>query len=353
MKKLLLVIMALCIVFTAGSALAEDYTQDAFDSFTYMVRDENLDMREDYPDAFQGKAIFGLYYDLFSDPLEISSVTLRETGDFYGIPREVLASSIDDADWAFLIYAEETGSEGEDVLPIRVMIFAVDAKNAVFYRPYELDTRETILENDGRTYDLGPSIRGWDEFMLYPEWRKANAAYDDAYRMALQYLKDEKYFSAWEAFSASEAEDAEERAAACIQPWPDNGEIWRDRSAGNGNMQLTVTVDQPDDHALLVRILKDGNAVSCLFIGGTGEATATLPAGTYVIKDGSGEQWFGVREAFGRYGNYETMTFYDVGTEEVTLNAGYAYTIRINVEEISPEAEGIGSEYEDWEGFAD
>ena len=202
MKKLLLVIMALCIVFTAGSVLAEDYTQDAFDSFTYMVRDENLDMREDYPDAFQGKAVFGLYYDLFSDPLEISSV------------------SIDDADWAFLIYAEETGSEGEDVLPIRVMIFAVDAKNAVFYRPYELDTRETILENDGRTYDLGPSIRGWDEFMLYPEWRKANAAYDDAYRMALQYLKDEKYFSAWEAFSASEAEDAEERAAACIQPWP-------------------------------------------------------------------------------------------------------------------------------------
>lgn len=350
----ILVFLAFCLVFAALPAAAEDYTRDAFDSFTYMVRDENLGVSEEYPETFAGKALFGIYYDLYSDPLEVSSETLRETGDFYGIPAEVLATSIDDADWAFLIYAEETGAEGEDELPIQIMIFPVDAKKAVFYKPYELDTRETAIENNGTWYDLGPSIRGWDEFVIYPEWKRANMAYDESYRQALQYLKDEKYFSAWEAFNASDAEDAAERAAACIQPWPANGEIWRDRSIGNGNMQLTLTVNQPDEQAMLFRIMKDGEAVSCLFIGGTGSATVMLPGGTYTIKDGTGVEWYGVREAFGWYGSYETMTFGngDEEEEEVELAAGYAYTLQINVDELTEGADGVGSEYTDWGDFA-
>ena len=113
-----------------------------------------------------------------------------------------------------------------------------------------------------------------------------------------------------------------------------------------------MKVNQDSERAMLMRIFKGDTQVSCLFIGGTGQATVKLPAGTYTIKDGTGYQWFGLKEAFGREGDYEVMTFGENDEEKVTLKSGYEYTIRVNVSDSNSSGEGIGSKYEDWDDFA-
>ena len=46
------------------------------------------------------------------------------------------------------------------------------------------------------------------------------------------------------------------------------------------------------DTAMLVKIYTlDGVLARTMFIGGTGKATASLPAGTYIVKDGTGKNW--------------------------------------------------------------
>ena len=185
-------------------------------------------------------------------------------------------------------------------------------------------------------------------------WRDPEAPPEDAdesYYEALAFMKEERWFSAYEAFRKSGAEDAQDRAEACVQPWPASGEISRSVASG-GKTELTIKVNQRDDHALFVRLIKDGKPASCLFIGGSGSVTVKLPAGKYTIEDGSGRQWFGMKEAFGRGGSYETMTFDDAGTTTVTFKSGGRYTLTINVTEADPDATGVGSEYEDWETFA-
>ncbi|MBQ6374549.1 MAG: hypothetical protein IJJ45_08715, partial [Clostridia bacterium] len=89
-----------------------------------------------------------------------------------------------------------------------------------------------------------------------------------------------------------------------------------------------------------------------MFIGGTGQATCSLPAGTYVIKDGVGRHWYGEEEAFGDRpeGQYEIMTFED-GSQQVELKKNYRTTITVNVKENDPTAEGVGSDWESWDDF--
>ena len=177
---------------------------------------------------------------------------------------------------------------------------------------------------------------------------------DEAYQAGLKYYAEGKYFSAYESFMNSDAgEDAEAQMQKCIQKWPKNGEVWRSKDAKAKNVELTFRIDQAEDRAYFVRLYKDGQPVSYLFIGGPGKVTVKLPNGRYTIKDGSGKQWFGIKEAFGRYGSYETMSFDDAGTTVVNLQYNHSYTITINVADADPDADPIGSEYEDWEGFAE
>ncbi len=127
--------------------------------------------------------------------------------------------------------------------------------------------------------------------------------------------------------------------------------FWKDNSLGAGT-QLTIKVNGEPDVAMHVKIYqKNGNLAAMLFIGGTGSASTWLPGGTYVIKDGTGRDWYGQEDSFGYYGDYEVMTFDDYGTTEVDLQAGYSYTITINVQNASPDASNVGSMYDDYEDF--
>ena len=163
---------------------------------------------------------------------------------------------------------------------------------------------------------------------------------------------DEKYYSAQQAFIESEFGDWEAMAEKCVQDMPRTGEIWRDRSQWLQDMELKIIVEQPQDTAMFVRIFKDNAPVSYLFINGSEPVTVRLPGnGYYEIRDGIGHTWYGVKEAFGRDGSYETMTFDENGTEKVYLQSYYAYTLSINVSYKDDSADTVYSNSEDWDSF--
>lgn len=172
------------------------------------------------------------------------------------------------------------------------------------------------------------------------------------YNEAMALYKDEKYYSAQQAFIESEFGDWEEMAEKCIQKMPATGEIWRDRSQWLQDMELKIIVEQPQDTAMFVRIFKDNAPVSYLFINGSEPVTVRLPGnGYYEIRDGIGHTWYGIKEAFGREGSYETMTFDENGTEKVYLQSYYAYTLSINVSYKDDTADTVYSNSEDWDSF--
>ncbi len=325
-------------------------TQDAYASILNALKKQS-GFEQNLPATFSGKTVMAIYYDTEGKPKEVSTESLAEKDDFWQIPKEVLAADMKEADWALLVYP--TLPTGEDE-PIRVNVFAVDVRNTVFYAPYTAGERETRLANGEESCELTPMLEDVRDIVFYAEWEKAmRVANDEDYQAGLQYMKEEKYFSAYESFGMSSLDEAREMAEQCVQKWPRTGEIWHNPAFKSNSMELTVSVNQSDEHAMLVRIYQKDQLAACLFIGGTGRATAKLPAGTYVIKDGVGTEWFGLKEAFGRNGSYETMTFGDDDAEEVRLQANHAYTITINVSDHTPGADSVGSEYEDWESFAD
>lgn len=161
-----------------------------------------------------------------------------------------------------------------------------------------------------------------------------------------------KFASAKYWFQQSEYGDWEARAEACAQPWPKNGVLYKNPDVKGSNTELVVDFYTNPDTAMLVKIYtEDGETLArTLFIGGTGSATVSLPAGTYMIKDGTGKNWYGAEETFGDEGSYEIMTF-DDDTQLVELMKNYRSTITVNVQEANPDADYVGSEEENWRDF--
>ena len=223
---------------------------------------------------------------------------------------------------------------------------------------FAVNTESSELSSCEGTWALESGVLVLEITSTFPDGRtysytaRLQPDIDQKYVEALQFQKDGKYFSAYEAFLACEQENRQELADACIQSWPRNGEIWRSKQARSGEMELTIKVNQDKSKAMYIRIFQNGEPLVGLFVGGTGKATVRLPGGVYTIKDGTGEKWFGVQESFGRYGNYETMTFTNRNSTTVTIKNGHSYTITVNVTNADPNADGVGSQAENWEGFS-
>ena len=173
------------------------------------------------------------------------------------------------------------------------------------------------------------------------------------YMTACALVAQGKYYSAKQAFEYSGYGDWETRAAACVQPWPKNGVLYKNPDVKGSSTELVVKVNAEPDRAMLVKVYTaSGVLARTMFIGGTGQATCSLPAGVYVVKDGVGSNWYGEEEAFGDWpdGLYEIMTYED-GSQEVNLKRNYRSTITVNVQEGDPTGEGMGSDPENWETF--
>lgn len=224
----------------------------------------------------------------------------------------------------------------------------IAALNAV-QEAFGLEPTET-LDADGYAELLPRLLISTDPDAAEPLLKDSmGGAYDYARACAL--VAEGKYYQAKQAFETCGYSDSAARAEACVQPWPKNGELYRNPSVGGSSSKLTVKFNTDPETAMFVKIYTlDDVLARTLFIGGTGKASTSLPGGTYVIKDGTGHDWYGEEDAFGADGYYEVMTF-NGGERQVQLMKNYTSTITVNVQEGDSKGDAVGSASEDWGTF--
>lgn len=192
---------------------------------------------------------------------------------------------------------------------------------------------------------------------LYDYFEEAGGSGYYDYLQGCALMAQGKYYSAKEAFENSSYGDSQEKAEACVQEMPSNGEIWRNPDIPGSDSSLTFIVNSEDDTKGMCFQMynSDNQLVSVLFIKGNGSAITYVPTGTYHIKDGVGYEWYGTTETFGPYGYYEYLTFSE---DEDTMFDAYLdygqYELAINVSEIEEGATSVGASSVGWdESFGD
>ena len=154
------------------------------------------------------------------------------------------------------------------------------------------------------------------------------------YLLGCSYYAQGKYYSAKEAFENSQYKDYEQRAAACVQPWPQNGVLKHDPNY-NGGASLTIEVNSSDADLghYFILCTEDLNFVSGLFITGSGSATTYFPGGVYKVLEFSGDTWYGDLENFGPDGHREIMVFdeYEDDRNKTWLGNEGGWVITVNV----------------------
>ena len=175
------------------------------------------------------------------------------------------------------------------------------------------------------------------------------------YLKGCAYCASGRYFKAMEAFTESGWGSWEKRAAACVQPWPSNGEIWHNSDVTAEEMSLTFKVNGSDSATgrYFEVIQEDGTRAAALFLKGNGSVYVYLPGGNYRIREAGGTAWYGPKDLFGRDGKYETMVFNEFEDDEylTELTAGYGWVININPVEDTPDSADVGSVDDDWESW--
>ena len=365
MKKISFLILILAFLFSF-SLCSADIAADN-EELNHFLALANSEEEPDWtarPDSY-GKIVFGLYTDL--GKLSESSLEAANAGDdFYGVPAGKLAESLSEADTVIIVQrnSEITGWNGF------IPTFHVCAKVTKF----NASTEEIISQDFTDADALPPAGSGIDPCVYYvsffSEWL---AEYDNGeeydgygyssfsdyyedegseerYNEAMALYKEGRYYSAKQAFIESGYGDWEEMAEKCEQPWPATGELWHDKSQWLQDMWITFVINQDTDTAIYIRLFKNNAVVSTAFIGGPGQVKLALPGnGYYSIQDGIGRTWYGEKEAFGREGSYEDMTFDEKGTDKVYLQSYYEYTLTINAETIT--GDEVYSDAKDYDKF--
>lgn len=173
----------------------------------------------------------------------------------------------------------------------------------------------------------------------------------ETYLKACSWEMKGKFYKAYNQFYLSDWEDFEARMDACVQKWPANGEIYHNPSYYGDGATLNILVGKEDGQAMLIKIMRGDTLISALFLGNGTNVSTSLPAGTYTIKTGIGDTWFGLNDAFGEDGYYETLLF-DDNLRDVALDYGYDYTLRLNFTgEADPAADDVGSQTESFDDF--
>ena len=199
----------------------------------------------------------------------------------------------------------------------------------------DFSSKESLVMTMPLQVESNPAQTGGDE-----------ALYEQAYSL----YQNKQYYDAHEAFIKSQFGDWERMAKKCVRRWPSNGEIWREPTQWFKDTKITFKVRQPKTSAIFLRIYKDNQPISYVFVGGTDDVTIWLPGnGTYTIKDGVGSEWYDVNDTFGPNGAYETMLFGIRQLPTVFFEQKYAYTLTINIEEAT--GENVGSEDAEWQNF--
>ena len=163
-------------------------------------------------------------------------------------------------------------------------------------------------------------------------------------------MQQERYYSAQMIFEFLSYLDSEKRAEQCVQSWPKNGQLYRNKSykATQCSLKIHAAMEQGEATYLKIYSLNE-DLVSTVFIAGSGSATVKLPKGTYYIKIGTGSTWYGPAESFGDSydAQYGKLTFDDNSEGNITLKSGYQYELTLG----GVEDGNVGAEGEEWGSF--
>ncbi len=132
------------------------------------------------------------------------------------------------------------------------------------------------------------------------------------YLRACSLAMQKKFYSAKRAFEYSGFGNWEERAAACVQPWP-SGVLYTNPSAGGGTAQLIIEYSAGGGEAMLVKVYNDdGDLVRILFTGTAGTVATSLDDGSYMLEIEVGTDWYGEEEGFGDDASYTDSTYIEL-----------------------------------------
>ena len=295
--------------------------------------------------------VIGLF-DIFDNLQAHSLVAAMDGEDFYGIPNSWLAKDLSEAETIILAQQVSVSSSSKDGHKywIYAKLVLADPQTGEIL-DYSFTPEVYLTEAEKEAFNLF-GVDSCKNFLADYADKAANPdGYQDRYNAAMDLFNDGKYYSARQEFLESKYGDWQDMAEKCIRSRPSTGELWHDPNIWVKDMYLTFRIDQPEDTSIFIRLYKDGNPVSYLFVAGPGEVTAQLPGnGYYTVRDGIGTTWYGEKEAFGPDGSYEIMTFDAAGTEQIYLQSYYEYTISIN---IGGGGTGVGSRDVVWGSFAE
>jgi len=130
----------------------------------------------------------------------------------------------------------------------------------------------------------------------------------------------------------SDYKDSEARAAKCVQPFPESGVLYSDPDFTHSSSYIEFESLEPN-YAYFYKIYSDETLVATLFVNPDSSAWVYVTPGTYKIKEGTGDIWFGEDLAFGNKGWYKTLVFDSTGTDTVTIRNGEYLVLTINTEE--------------------
>ncbi|MDR1088180.1 MAG: hypothetical protein LBL23_02760, partial [Coriobacteriales bacterium] len=119
--------------------------------------------------------------------------------------------------------------------------------------------------------------------------------------------------------------DAADRAAGCTQPFPATGVLFQAEGTYSEQCPLDIVYNYSEGGAYY-KIYRDDVLVATLFLNANATQRVNLQPGSYIMKEGTGEIWFGEALAFGKQGNYSVLTFDDAGNEFLVLEDGYIMT---------------------------
>ena len=168
-------------------------------------------------------------------------------------------------------------------------------------------------------------------FASLGSYQDANERRDECdYVLADQYFVSRDYETAYFAFkSLGDYKDSAARMAGCVQPLPATGILYQDSGYYYAYGAIEIVYNYSDSSAFY-KIYDGDTIVARLFLNGNSQQRVYLKPGNYIIKEGTGDIWFGEVQAFGEAGWYSTMTFDDSGTDYLTIGDGDLVTLTIN-----------------------
>ena len=148
----------------------------------------------------------------------------------------------------------------------------------------------------------------------------------------IQYYNDGMYYTARTYFeNIYEFDNCMEWAAKCIRTAPKSKVIYRNSKYKSSAMKIKFKAPKNDASYYFLKIYNKSDVlVGSVFLRAGGSATISLKAGTYKVKEASGEVWFGKKEAFGSDGDYSVMLF-NGSNEYYKFRKNYIYTIKLKV----------------------